>query len=435
VVTFNGGCMDSITKDVSVTTSFDGQLVLNADTSICIGDSVLLRTASGLLNYCWQTSAGTPPSFLNGYVKPQVNTTYVLNSYTTGANLVVNGDFSSGNTGFTSSYSYNPASGFNAGVYNVGSNITAWHPGMAACSDHTSGSGNMLMVNGADVANVNVWTQTVPVTPNTNYAFSSWLQNITTINPASLQFAINGIALGSVFNANQQSCVWERFYTIWNSGANTTATISVMNMNTQFSGNDLALDDVYFGIVTPRVDSFHVQVSPGCDSIRLNGPNKICSKTDTVTYTITKAANCTQAFSVNVDNAYATIVSQTPTTIKLLFSQNGTTSVKVFINTGCKIVADSIAVTIKLSPPSFNFGPDISSCRDTSTLLHAGPGFESYLWQNGTTDSVYQASGQGMYFVTAQNYCGALFKDSIRIIRSVPVAFQALPLSAKCLYW
>ena len=60
--------------------------------------------------------------------------------------------------------------------------------------DHTpgDGDGNMMLVNGAQQPNVAVWTQTITVTPHTNYAFSTWVQTITTVNPAKLQFSING---------------------------------------------------------------------------------------------------------------------------------------------------------------------------------------------------------------------------------------------------
>ncbi|HEY4064286.1 MAG TPA: gliding motility-associated C-terminal domain-containing protein [Puia sp.] len=177
----------------------------------------------------------------------------------TGSNGIVNGDFSAGNSGFASGYGYS-TSGLPPAVYFVGTDPVSWNPGMAACHDHTTGTGNMLLVNGADVPNVTVWTETIPVTPNTSYQFSTWIENISTLNPAQLQFSINGIPVGGIFQANNASCVWDQFYTTWNSGSSTSATISILNENTSFSGNDFALDDINFAPITALNNSATVLV-------------------------------------------------------------------------------------------------------------------------------------------------------------------------------
>ncbi|MEI9912916.1 MAG: hypothetical protein WDO71_26715 [Bacteroidota bacterium] len=105
------------------------------------------------------------------------------------SNLIVNGDFSLGNTGFTSQYiSANPNS--NEGQYFIGTNPQAWNGGLNTCGDHTSGNGNMMMVNGAPAVDVNVWKQTIAVTPNTNYAFSTWIEALTATNPPSFSFQL-----------------------------------------------------------------------------------------------------------------------------------------------------------------------------------------------------------------------------------------------------
>jgi gliding motility-associated-like protein len=427
IVQYNGGCMDSVIKAVTVEEQFDKNLILNNDTTICLGDSILLKTANTVFDYCWQTSSGMNPS-LNTYINPGTTTTYVLKTQVIGDNLVNNGNFSNGNTGFASQYIYSN-SGLPAAVYTVGSNVLAWHPGMTPCQDHTTGSGNMMMVNGADQPNVKVWSQAISIKPNTNYVFYSWLQTITTINPARLQFSINGNALGNIFNANSQSCIWERFYSTWNSGNNTTATISIMNMSQEFSGNDFALDDIFFGEVSAKTDSFTVNVTGLCDSVKITGPNKVCDKNDILTYAIYKSPNCKQQYSLVVDNAFADIVSQTDTSIKLSFKHDGTVPVKIAFANDCRIVVDSINVEVKLSPATINLGPDISACRDTLIQLNAGTGFESYLWQDGSVDSIYTVNAPGAYFVLAQNFCGVQFKDTFSLIKSLPGPFKVAPLN------
>ncbi len=103
-----------------------------------------------------------------------------------------------------------------------------------------------MIVNGAGTPGATVWCQTIPVTPNTNYNFSSWVASQYTVSPSLLQFSINGVNLGPVFTAPSTCCTWQQFFTVWNSGASTSATICIENMNTILGGNDFSLDDISF---------------------------------------------------------------------------------------------------------------------------------------------------------------------------------------------
>jgi PKD repeat protein len=181
-----------------------------------------------------------------------------------GPNLVVNGDFSAGNLGFSSGYTFcstSPclltAGAFaGAGYYAVGSNTQFYHPSFWGC-DHTTGTGDLLIVNGNGVTNVSVWCETISVTPNTDYVFSTWLSTMNGVgtppNPALLQFTINGIPLGTPFGgpAFPPQCTWLQFCNTWNSGANTTANICITNQNTTLGGNDFGLDDISFKTCLP----------------------------------------------------------------------------------------------------------------------------------------------------------------------------------------
>jgi len=169
-----------------------------------------------------------------------------------GVELVSNGNFSGGNSGFSSSYFYNPFSLSSEGMYNVATNPSLYNGGFCSCPDHTSGSGNMMIVNGAVTAGVSVWCETITVTPNTNYDFSTWVTSMNSGTPALLQFSINGSPLGGIFTAPATG-VWQQFFAVWNSGANTSATICIVNQNTTAGGNDFGLDDISFQECTPSL--------------------------------------------------------------------------------------------------------------------------------------------------------------------------------------
>ncbi len=189
-------------------------------------------------------------------------TSYVLTATAPdfGNNLVDNGDFEQGNAGFSSDYGYSPGDLVPEGIYDVLDNPQDDHPGFAPCGDHTSGSGNMMVVNGAGTPNQNVWCQTVPVTPNTQYVLVAWVTSVVASSPALLQFNINGTPVGPIFNAPGSTCTWQQFFQVWNSGGNTSATICIVNQNTQLGGNDFALDDIVFSPVCTVTDTVKVNV-------------------------------------------------------------------------------------------------------------------------------------------------------------------------------
>ncbi len=232
-----------------------------ANVAICRGASTTLQ-ATGGLSYTW-TPAGSLSSstIANPVATPDTTTTYTVTAQVASANEIVNGDFSSGNTGFSSSYVYT-TNNTNEGQYTVSGNASTWNGGMASCGDHTTGSGNMLIVNGATTANVSIYCQTVNTVPGTDYAFSTWLQSVSPANPAQLQFSINGSLIGSIFTAQPFNCSWQQFYTTWNSGTATSAQICIVNQNTIASGNDFALDDISFSPLCVQTDTVQVVVNP-----------------------------------------------------------------------------------------------------------------------------------------------------------------------------
>ncbi len=177
--------------------------------SACPGDilpiNATLTGTNDVLGITWTPASGlSSATVINPTLTtPATSGWYHVTAQTTipGTNLVTNGNFSSGNTGFTSAYSFvaNSSSSLGpAGVYAIVTNPSLDHSAAASFGDHTTGTGNMMAINGAS-SPVNVWSQTIAVTPGSDYAFSAWFSNwssITTSLP-TLQFRINGTALGT----------------------------------------------------------------------------------------------------------------------------------------------------------------------------------------------------------------------------------------------
>ncbi|TNF47285.1 MAG: hypothetical protein EP305_08215, partial [Bacteroidetes bacterium] len=209
----SNGCTDS--DDVTVVVTQPPTLTVSNDASICEGDCIDL-TVSGADYYSWDSSSGitdTTASTVN--VCPPQTTTYNVTGYVVGANAVPNGDFSAGATGFSSDYVLNSDTQ-SEGTYFITTNANLTHPGFTGV-DHTTGSGNFMVVNGSATPNTSVWCQTVSVEPNTEYSFSTWVSTLAVGSPAVLQFSINGTNISNPFTAPAATGVWDEFYAVWNS--------------------------------------------------------------------------------------------------------------------------------------------------------------------------------------------------------------------------
>jgi PEP-CTERM motif len=189
-------------------------------------------------------------------------------------NLVVNGDFENGNVGFGSEYVSKGNQDPNVtddsqriwheGTYIVGSDANAANPWFSNKDNASFKTGTkMMMVNGAlaadgtSVSDVSVWNQTVQVVANTNYYFSALVASLDSHAPATLAFSINGQKLTPNGSNGQDSFTatadggWKSFYAVWNSGANVSANLNLVNFTSVAHGNDFALDNITMDTTAP----------------------------------------------------------------------------------------------------------------------------------------------------------------------------------------
>jgi hypothetical protein len=160
-----------------------------------------------------------------------------------GANLIVNGDFESGNVSFSSDYVFGVTDS-GEGEYSVGSSPQAFNQFFSNTPDHTTGIGKMMLVNSSPQTGAVVWSQTVPVEGNLQYSFTAWATTLYPSSPANLRFTINGAQIGANFSPGFSTGTWSKFSTTWNAGGSTSALIRIVNLNTDWSGNDFAIDDL-----------------------------------------------------------------------------------------------------------------------------------------------------------------------------------------------
>jgi hypothetical protein len=183
-------------------------------------------------------------------------------------NLLLNGSFDAGNTGFTTDYTFAPGNISPPGTYDVVRNPRDAHALGASFTDHTSGAGLLLAMNGATEPNLVLWRQSVNVTANTPYEFSGWAASWGDdgtghdVNPARLQISINGSTVGPAFQLSNIDGQWQSFVVPWTSANAPTALIELRLETTAFLGNDPAFDDFQFTQI-PEPTTFTVMVAGG----------------------------------------------------------------------------------------------------------------------------------------------------------------------------
>lgn len=162
-------------------------------------------------------------------------------------NLLVNGDFSAGNSGFTSSYDFSDPMYWQPTHYSVGT--------LLSFGDHTTGSGKLLVADGAYDAAKPVWSKTIDVVANTDYAFGAWAREVyTSSSPVvTLGFYANSLEIGKLTLAHDETTAWQQFLTTWNSGSLTSVNLQIRDLQTNngVPGNDFAIDDIHMSAVSP----------------------------------------------------------------------------------------------------------------------------------------------------------------------------------------
>ena len=225
----------------------EGGTVTGAGTYNAGETCTLTATANaGYTFYNWTENGNVVSTNVNYTFTVTANRNLIAN-FIVGNNLVFNGDFELGNTGFNTDYIYENTG--TANHYYVGHDIAemwSWDSPGYAVGDHTTGEGLFMMVDAALQPNSLVWEQSVTVTPNTDYVFSAWFL---TNDTGYFRFEINGIS-GPDMTTPESCWVWEQQSMTWNSGNNTEATLKIINRYAEYGGYDYGIDDICFSALT-----------------------------------------------------------------------------------------------------------------------------------------------------------------------------------------
>jgi gliding motility-associated-like protein len=188
--------------------------------------------------------------------------------------------------------------------------------------------------------------------------------------------------------------------------------IRVPQLISTYPGIDITMAEDNYG---ERVADILCKSTQKCNSIDLKGKDTICDLSETFIYETVLNNECTLNPVWNYDTSMVKLLKNQDHSIELQFKKPGKTLIKSTINTGCKLLLDSIVVEIFNTSSSLTIGADTTLCPGDSIQLHAGAGFSAYQWNTGATDSTIWVAAAGKYFVTVDNACGIPLSDTIEI--------------------
>jgi hypothetical protein len=403
------------------------------------------------LGFRWTPVTGlSDPANLNPTATVNGPVTYTL----TGAafdpaapNLVVNPAFELGNTGFTSSLTYNPTP-ILPGTYVLTTSPSLVLANFPPCDDHTygDGTGNLMLINGTGNPNNQIWCQTIPVMANSWYFLSAWMMT-SPISPPTLQFAVNNNPVGAPFNPPSSGCEWMQFTAVWFSGAATSANLCIRNLNNSGNGlfgDDFALDDIFMSKACTVSDQVNVAVA----TVNVVVPASIilpCSALQNGIQLNGSGSSSGPGYSYSWDGPGILSGQNTPVAT---VNEPGVYALTVSFDTGDGICSKSASINVLPDPLQVMAeatGGEELTCVQKTTMLDGsgsstGPNV-NYNWQpaagvvSGQGTLMPTVNQPGTYTLTVtHNISGCTATASVTVTQNIapPTAMAATPGPITC---
>jgi len=110
-------------------------------------------------------------------------------------------------------------------------------------------------------------------------------------------------------------------------------------------------------------------------------------------------------------------------------SSEGSYAVIVWNSSGCSATSSSSDVTVN-PLPEVSLGSDTTVCDTSNYILDAGAGFESYLWNDNTTDQTHEVTESGTYSVQVTDNNGCVGSASVDVTVTICTGIPILALES-----
>ena len=157
-----------------------------------------------------------------------------------------------------------------------------------------------------------------------------------------------------------------------------------------------------------------------CDSIKIYGPDTICVLGQETDFTARTNNGCNKRIQWRLDTASCFSCNQiNDSTLRVRFQNfGGAGSHSLWLYayaSNCGTIKDSLKVTLFPVPTPLSSSGTLKLCPGDTLKLSPGNWFKSYLWQDGSTDSVYKATSSGLYKVRIEAVCGYVMYESVLV--------------------
>jgi hypothetical protein len=151
--------------------------------------------------------------------------------------------------------------------------------------------------------------------------------------------------------------------------------------------------------------------APADDPLTIVGPDTICSNSGGFSYTV-MLPTCHQDSVIWTVTGNASLASSTTTSATLNTGAQGAVQLIVERRAACGNAIDTLDIYVG-NGTSVDLGPDQLACAASGTVLDAGPGFASYLWQDNSSSQTLAVTGPGTYWVEVTDANGCSSRDSV----------------------
>lgn len=209
---------------------------------------VLAETNGEFLSWSYDSSTSNP-------LEISLSESLEISAYASGLGreLIENGNFDAGNSGFTTEYYLTPIGDkFTQTSYQVGNVPSTFSNALVDISDHTGNNGNMLIIDASTDTLLPIYTISIDVIAGNAYHFEAWAANIhhnfidgpdnTVFESGHIGLYINNHFIDSLLLPQDTS--WNELKAEWVALSSGNVELKLVSISNALKENDFAIDDI-----------------------------------------------------------------------------------------------------------------------------------------------------------------------------------------------
>jgi gliding motility-associated-like protein len=151
-----------------------------------------------------------------------------------------------------------------------------------------------------------------------------------------------------------------------------------------------------------------------CNPVTLGVNGDVCQLNQPVQFYL-QNNNCGAVAKWSFDSDYFDEVNRKADTLTLLPKRSGTSGIMAGVEDDCTYRELSTTISIAVVASSLELGHDTVLCANNTLLLKAAQGYQSYIWNDGSSGAELQVTQPGKYYVRVTDHCGNEASDTVLV--------------------